>query len=133
MKKEINIKEMKNINVEGGPHNALIKIEGTTDFLPMSKAMELMKSGNAKIVYESKKIETILDEQEKKYLKEVIRPFRDRIDSISKTSMPFSDNCFIAISLDNGDDEIFLPIFEKDEMYIGMEVDKQYSLEELGL
>lgn len=71
----------------------------------------------------------ILDEVEKKYLKGVIRPFKNRISHISKKC--YDGDCYISIDLD---DELFdLPYFKKGTMYNGMEDDKRYTLKELGL
>ena len=73
----------------------------------------------------------ILDEVEREYLKAVIRPFRKMIAYIVK-AQDFDDGkqC-IRIILQNGDGMHF-PYLD-DEMYKGMEVNKDYSLEELGL
>nr|DAW91324.1 MAG TPA: PROTEIN I, ELECTRON TRANSPORT [Bacteriophage sp.] len=72
----------------------------------------------------------ILDEAEKRYLKAVIRPFKDKIIYISK-EIDFSREYYIYIDLD--DDSICLPNFKKGTMYNGMEEDKEYTLKELGL
>ena len=72
----------------------------------------------------------ILDETEKRYLKAVIRPFKDKIIYISKET-DFSREYYIYIDLD--DDSICLPNFKKGTMYNGMEVKKEYTLKELGL
>lgn len=72
----------------------------------------------------------ILDETEKRYLKAVIRPFKDKIIYISKET-DFSREYYIYIDLD--DDSICLPNFKKGTMYNGMEEDKKYTLKELGL
>ena len=73
---------------------------------------------------------SILTEEEKEYLSNVIKPFRDDVVSIMKRSM--WDCARICINLNNYD--IFcLPWFKKDEMYKNMEFEKQYSVEELGL
>lgn len=81
---------------------------------------------------ESKKEEDkpILDEVEKKYLKAVIKPFKDRIVSISKEENN-NEDCFICIEL--RDDVLCLPYFKENTMYRGMELDKKYTLKELGL
>lgn len=70
----------------------------------------------------------ILDEEEKKYLEGVIRPFRDKVEYIKKLS-----GCgeFITIQLERED--IDLPYFKPNTMYKGMEQGKRYTLEELGL
>lgn len=70
----------------------------------------------------------ILDEKEKEYLSAVIKPFRDRIEFIAKRTM-FND--YIRIGLN--DEVISLPYFDKGTMYKGMELDKKYTLKELGL
>lgn len=76
--------------------------------------------------------EPILDEVEKKYLSAAIRPFRKMIAYIVK-AQDFDDGkqC-IRIILQNGDGMHF-PYLDDDAMYKGMEVNKDYSLEELGL
>lgn len=73
----------------------------------------------------------ILDEAERKYLSDVIRPFRDRVERISKCTN--SGMYQIAIYFkDKG--LLSLPLFSKEtNMYKGMETFKSYSLKELGL
>ena len=83
--------------------------------------------------------EDILDEEEKKYLSAVIKPFRDRVEYIKKIDMYLgcNKNCeYIFGGLGNEDDVVdafLLPYFPKGSMYKGMETDKKYTLEELGL
>lgn len=76
--------------------------------------------------------EPILDDVEKEYLSAVIKPFRKIIAYIVK-AQDFDDGkqC-IRIILQNGDGMHF-PYLNDDAMYKGMEVNKEYSLEELGL
>lgn len=76
--------------------------------------------------------EPILDYVEKEYLSATIKPFRKMIAYIVK-AQDFDDGkqC-IRIILQNGDGMHF-PYLDDDEMYKGMEVNKEYSLEELGL
>mgnify|MGYP004656450859 CR=1 FL=1 len=71
----------------------------------------------------------ILDDAEKRYLKGVIRPFRNGVSSIRKLSMVSE---WIVIEMKNYQ-EINLPKFEKGTMYCGMEGNKKYTVEELGL
>ena len=80
-------------------------------------------------VYESKS--EILDEVEKRYLRNVIRPFRDRVKAISLVTYGSKRYCYINIELE--DETIDLPDFEINTMYKGMKPDKEYTLEELGL
>lgn len=83
----------------------------------------------------------ILDRKEKEYLRNVIKPFRDRVKSIAKqnytngydyisisVSYPIND-CFDCF----GTDSLFLPVFKNGTMYNNMKVGKNYTLEELGL
>ena len=71
---------------------------------------------------------SILTKKEKEYLSSVIKPFRDRVSSISKDG-PLE---YITISLDD-DDFAILPNFKEDTMYKGMTLGKKYTLEELEL
>jgi hypothetical protein len=76
--------------------------------------------------------ESILDDIEREYLSAVIKPFRKRIKSIKKTDYP-SNSAFISIEMDKCE-HIFLPVFELNSgMYQRMEINKEYTLEELGL
>lgn len=76
--------------------------------------------------------EPILDDIEKEYLGAVIKPFRKRIKSIKKTDYP-SNSAFISIEMDKCE-HIFLPVFELNSgMYQRMEINKEYTLEDLGL
>lgn len=77
--------------------------------------------------------EEILDEVEKKYLANVIKPFRHEIKIISKRSrLGNSSICYIKIWLKNND-TANLPDFKENSMYKGMEPNREYSLKELGL
>ena len=73
----------------------------------------------------------ILDDVEREYLSNVIKPFRDRIEYIIKNSA-YSPIEWITIKYKDGG-ATNLPLFEKGTMYQGMEVNKKYSLEDLGL
>lgn len=72
----------------------------------------------------------ILDDEEKRYLKAVIRPFKNRVRYISKEKC-YDGDCYISIKLD--DENINFPYLKKETMYNGMEEDKKYTLKELGL
>ena len=73
----------------------------------------------------------ILDDAEKRYLSDIIKPFRKRVDYIMKSSNSCCDKEYIFIRLD--DDFLSLPYFEAGTMYQGMELERAYTLEELGL
>lgn len=79
-------------------------------------------------VFERK--EEILDETEKRYLRGVIRPFRDKVKFISKESN-YNGTEYIEINLE--DSSGLLPDFEEYTMYKNMKVNKEYTLEELEL
>lgn len=94
---------------------------------------------NDKFLDQEVEIETpdILDEAEKRYLRAVIRPFRNRVISISKYFYVFDNAYAIDIytksSVGIFETEIIrLPLF-RNEMYKGMEKNKSYTLEELDL
>ena len=79
----------------------------------------------------------ILDEQEKKYLRAVIKPFRDRVISISKYFYVFDNayaiDIYVMSSVGIFEKEIIrLPLF-RNEMYKGMAKNKVYTLEDLDL
>ena len=76
----------------------------------------------------------ILDKAEKRYLRRVIRPFRDKVKHVEK--VVFSDgDAKISIRIEENNKIWYIgfPPFKKDRMYKGMEENKEYTLEELGL
>lgn len=82
----------------------------------------------------------ILDKEEKEYLSAVIKPFRDKVISIKKLIYVFFNYrmvYFINIKVNNefailGFQNIKLPYFQ-DNMYEGMNLNQEYTLEDLGL
>lgn len=84
----------------------------------------------------------LLDKVEKKYLSEVIRPFRKEVKAIRKQEDPAdpAGKEYIQICLEKDrmnlpseKDLMTFPSFEKGEMYEGLEPYKNYTPEELGL
>lgn len=75
--------------------------------------------------------EPILDEAEKEYLKGVIRPFKNMVVFIKKTCN-YASCQWIEIAVE-ANKTIALPGFKKDEMYKGMKLEKEYTIEELDL
>ena len=72
----------------------------------------------------------ILDKEEHDYLRAVVKPYK--IKSI--TLIGGLINVCLRFRLENNMNEWFeLPVFTKDTMYKGMEVDKDYTIEELEL
>lgn len=78
----------------------------------------------------------ILNDIEKRYLENVLRPFKSRVMSISKSEDFDYEYIWIRVELpihNHGNTTCKLPYFDKGTMYKGMELYKQYSLEELEL
>ena len=72
----------------------------------------------------------ILDDKEKEYLSNVIKPFRDKVEYIVKETSSYNEYIKITIKKD---DCLSFPNFKKGTKYKGMEEEKKYTLEELGL
>ena len=74
----------------------------------------------------------ILNDAEKRYLACVIKPFRDKVKYMLKNSL---NEEFISIVLEDKERREYFnfPYFKKGAMYKGMEINKRYTLEELGL
>ena len=83
----------------------------------------------------SRKTYAVLDEAEKRYLTNIIKPFKDQVIAIAKRSANYGE--FIDIMIDEGEagdcGNIYLPYFKPDSMYKGMKVNREYTLEQLGL
>ena len=75
----------------------------------------------------------ILDYKEKRYLSEVIGPFRDKVKYIMRVKDINLEENYILISFNRASDCITLPNFKRDTMYKGMKEGVKYSIEELGL
>ena len=90
-------------------------------------------TGKREIIKISK---SILDDIEKEYLLNIIKPFRKNIITIRKTD--YYEHEYIEIFIYRPGEivsceAISFPYFNKGKMYKGMEIDKEYSLKELGL
>lgn len=77
----------------------------------------------------------ILEEEERKYLSAVIKPFKHRVQYIYKTNVDkdFEMIRIVVKSLKGCPEYILLPLFVKYAMYRNMEDYKFYKLDELGL
>lgn len=80
-------------------------------------------------VWEEYEEKPILDIEEKAYLENVLRPFKDRVNFVHKRG----DNEYEHIAFETDDDFCTFPYFKKGTMYKGMEFGKEYTLKELGL
>lgn len=119
-----------------------IKEYGTTRYIELLKGLkdnwQFMNQGKIiKIeeptyttVYKYKP--EILDEAEKRYLRAVIRPFRDKVNNIRKVKS-YTNNKSEYIIISIGNENITLPYFEENAMYKGMRLNKEYTLKELGI
>ena len=74
----------------------------------------------------------ILDDVEREYLSAVSKPFRKKISYIIKSKDLSEGKKYIKIELCNGD-TMYFPYLANDAMYKGMKLDRNYTLEELGL
>ena len=72
----------------------------------------------------------ILDKVEKCYLENLLRPFKDKVEFILKSKYKNKEYLYIQLNMNEW---IGLPYFKKNTMYKGMELEKQYTLEEMGL
>lgn len=72
----------------------------------------------------------VLDKTERKYLKAVLRPFRNRDVRVTKARR--GSLAYLIIGFENGDNIAF-PDFPRETMYNGMELYHEYTLGELGI
>lgn len=85
--------------------------------------------------YLLQKNSAILDEAEKRYLADVIRPFKDKVVSITKQRANGGECEYISIKTMtlNSEDWCIMPNFKAGMMYKGMVLDNRYTPRELGL
>lgn len=109
-----------------------IDLEGMEDTLGTLGKIIKIEEPTYRTVYEAKK--EILDEAEKRYLRGVIRPFRDKVKYVKKIVF-FDGDTIISIRIEENNKIWYIefPPFKKDRMYKGMEENKEYTLEELRL
>ena len=85
---------------------------------------------------EQEHIEPLLKDKEKRYIENVIRPFKNRVKGVVKneTTTGYEYLNFIVMSLDKTRTDSFgLPLFNCNTAYLGMELGKWYMPEKLGL
>ena len=93
--------------------------------VPISTILNDILNGQYKIV----KLPFALTKEEKDYLSEVIKPFRDKVEYIKRLTFDTYDS--IQIITEKGITAVLF--FETDTRYKNMEPDREYTLEELGL
>jgi hypothetical protein len=110
----------------------LEKIEDKEHFksLPSNFSGKLEIENGFVIKQEDKK--EILDKAEKEYLENLLRPFKSRIEYIGKFEFDYCKS-FLLVEMKTLVDTFYLPNFETNKMYKGMEQGKNYTLKELGL
>ena len=100
-------------------------VHGWVDSISIMTVLE----GRAKII---KLPKPVLTDEEKEYLSYVIKPFREDVLNISKfKSKVIKNKEVIGFETPNG--FMIFPPFEKDKMYKNMELNKAYTLDDLGL
>ena len=97
-----------------------------------NKLLPILLQGEISII---KVEQPILDDIEKKYLGNIIKPFRDRIVWIKKIDSPIQNYEYIKICYQDNNYTIVLnfPDFKAGTMYRGMKIGKSYTLKELGI
>ena len=118
-----NFKKVKSIDTDIGEFS----IDGTDSWYTKEMIAEVKRPCQYKTIY--KREEPILDDKEKEYLSAVIKPFRKKVECISKCTVFDDEYICISISFES----IQLPCFHKGKMYKNMKLHKNYTLEELGL
>ena len=101
----------------------------TEDWHEENKLLVDLLLGNNEIV------KPILDDVEKEYLSNIIKPWRDCVKCITKYNSPDYEYIIIEYydNLTKEKHEMYFPCFEKGKIYKGMKFGKEYSLDELGL
>ena len=122
-------------NIEGGSKDAKYKFSKDYLFMEITDVgwtrasfyLADLLNGKLKIV----KL-PILNDEEKKYLSYVIKPFREDVLKIAKFESNNLENKEV-IAIKTPDGTTIFPPFEKGLMYVGMKLNQEYTLEELGL
>ena len=83
----------------------------------------------------SKEVNSVLDAAEKRYLTNIIKPFRKSVKYIKKAKRINKDYEYISIAYHDSEYDCVLnfPDFKVGAMYQGMEIGKQYTVEDLEL
>ena len=138
--RDLSVEELEQYCSENGCASCALRwLSCSQDFEAIRKHKDIF---NDKFLDQKVEIEVpdILDEKEKEYLGNVIKPFRDRVISVVKNVACAATNAayiciFVrpSVHMVLGDDTLRLPLFAKDTMYKNMQFDVEYTLEELGL
>lgn len=96
---------------------------------PMNSILGGILAGTCEIIKLQRYLPN-LTENEKEYLQAVIRPFKDDVEYISKYRDRSGAHIVIKLYFEQ---PVIFPCFDEDMKYRGMELEKKYTLEELGL
>lgn len=129
----LGVKFNEEFNIEGSNHKYKISEDGIYFYhegkwYRMCNDLSDILTGKYEIIKKP-----ILDEAEKKYLSNVIKPFRNEVKYILKRSADITEAIRIECVDCVAPSTLYFPRFKKGTMYKGMETDKEYSLEELEL
>ena len=130
----LNIKKYKDDILDGETGNITCCVHVDILHLPCgSNCIECKKSVVKWLLEEYS--EPILNEAEKEYLSEVIKPFRDKVKFIKLPSYDCLNLSYTCIRMYDkfGGEIVRLPNFKIGTMYKGMGIGREYTLEELGL
>lgn len=122
--------------IEGHSGNVKYRLsEENLEYLSGDKAFTISSTLNKLLNGEYKVVKIpkpVLNDVEKEYLSTVIKPFRNRIKCFYKYTCVNKDyEAITATMADLGC--LDFPPFKKNTMYKSMEMEKRYSIEELGL
>ena len=112
--------------------------------IPCSYCLFSSSPGNGDCHYkaiewlEQEHIEPILNDVEKRYLEAVLMPFQNRVLYVAKYVSNNSDKAYLEIRIKsilekNYRESVILPFFHSTKMYVGMEENRRYTIEESGL
>lgn len=139
------MKELKDIVLKKGDKITLCYYDGQSETFiidnddinrievdaPKIKYYKIERPVKYETIYETPK--QILDKEEKEWLENFLRPFRKEMRTFISKKMWNTCKEYIYIKLRLWSNPIILPCFDNGKMYKGMELDKEYTLEELGL
>ena len=137
--RDLSVEELEQYCSENGCASCALRwLSCSQDFEAIRKHKDIF---NDKFLDQKVEIEVpdILDEKEKEYLGNVIKPFRDIVIKIAKLETITGGAFYICIFIKSNVpsalsfDTIELPAFAKDTMYKNMVINTGYTLGELGL
>ena len=111
------------------------RFSGIDDYLAIPEFNHLFKDvkvGNKPICFRK----PILDDIEREYLKTVFKPFANRIECVKKQQckdMWKGMEYIKVLTTDPEGDNTCFPVFKAGTMYKGMDPNKAYTLDELGI